>query len=204
MNFDQIKKRIQLNLRNAFSVTHVKQESVDTNFIRDPRIISEYRVECISFVLNNEEKHFMFYVHKVDGLFFTRSKEGIKEELLGRLRYYDFTFELTDDPEYRNDITGKLLESIIGREARQQMHNTFNFWREEAASRENYFYYTLGYKVTGYNKRTMSFTADFELNVRKENEDEFTSYRGQFVDGSAVNIKTDWNGAYVTLSDIFY
>lgn len=204
MNFDQIKKRVQLNLRNAFSVTHVKQESVDTNFIRDPRIISEYRVECISFVLNNEEKHFMFYVHKLDGLFFTRSKEGIKEELLGRLRYYDFTFELTDDPEYCNDITGKLLESIIGREARQQMHNTFNFWLEEAASRENYFYYTLGYKVTGYNKRTMSFTADFELNVRKEDEDEFTSYRGQFVDGSAVNIKTDWNGAYVTLSDIFY
>lgn len=204
MNFDQIKKRIQLNLRNAFSVTHVKQESVDTNFIRDPRIISEYRVECISFVLNNEEKHFMFYVHKLDGLFFTRSKEGIKEELLGRLRYYDFTFELTDDPEYRNDITGKLLESIIGREARQQMHNTFNFWREEATSRGNYFYYTLGYKVTGYNKRTISFTADFELNVRKENEDEFTTYSGQFVDGSAVNIKTDWNGAYVTLSDIFY
>lgn len=204
MNFDQIKKRVQLNLRNAFSVTHVKQELVDTNFIRDPRIINEYHVECISFVLNNEEKHFMFYVHKVDGLFFTRSKEGIMEELLGRLRYYDFTFELTDDPEYRNDITGKLLESIIGREARQQMHNTFNFWKEEAQARGNNFFYTLGYKVTGYNKRTMSFTADFELNVRKEDEDEFTSYRGQFVDGSAVNIKTDWNGAYVTLSDIFY
>lgn len=204
MNFDQIKKRVQFNLRNAFSVTHVKQELVDTNFIRDPRIINEYRVECISFVLNNEEKHFMFYVRKVDGLFFTRSKEGIMEELLGRLRYYDFTFELTDDPEYRNDITGKLLESIIGREARQQMHNTFNFWREEAQARGNNFFYTLGYKVTGYNKRTMSFTADFELNVRKEDEDEFTSYRGQFVDGSAVNIKTDWNGCYVTLSDIFY
>lgn len=204
MNFDQIKKRIQLNLRNAFSVTHVKQELVDTNFIRDPRIINEYRVECISFVLNNEEKHFLFYVRKLDGLFFTRSKEGIKEELLGRLRYYDFTFELTDDPEYRNDITGKLLESIIGREARQQMHNTFNFWKEEAQARGNNFFYTLGYKVTGYNKRTMSFTAEFELNVRKEDEDEFTSYRGQFVDGSAVNIKTDWNGAYVTLSDIFY
>ena len=204
MNFDQIKKRVQLNLRNAFSVTHVKQELVDTNFIRDPRIINEYRVECISFVLNNEEKHFLFYVRKLDGLFFTRSKEGIKEELLGRVRYYDFTFELTDDPEYRNDITGKLLESIIGREARQQMHNTFNFWKEEAQARGNNFFYTLGYKVTGYNKRTMSFTADFELNVRKEDEDEFTSYRGQFVDGSAVNIKTDWNGAYVTLSDIFY
>lgn len=204
MNFDQIKKRVQLNLRNAFSVTHVKQELVDTNFIRDPRIINEYRVECISFVLNNEEKHFLFYVRKLDGLFFTRSKEGIKEELLGRLRYYDFTFELTDDPEYRNDITGKLLESIIGREARQQMHNTFNFWKEEAQARGNNFFYTLGYKVTGYNKRTMSFTADFELNVRKEDEDEFTSYRGQFVDGSAVNIKTDWNGAHVTLSDIFY
>lgn len=204
MNFDQIKKHIQLNLRNAFSVTHVKQEPIDVNCIKDPRIVNEFKVECISFVLNNEEKHFMFYVHKLDGLFFTRSKEGIMEELLGRLRYYDFTFELTDDPEYRNDITGKLLESIIGREARQQMHNTFNFWREEAAARGNYFYYTLGYKVTGYNKRTMSFTADFELNVRKEDEDEFTSYHGQFVDGSAVNIKTDWNGAYVTLSDIFY
>ena len=204
MNFDQIKKRVQLNLRNAFSVTHVKQEFVDVKHIKDPRIVNEMIVECVSFVLNNEEKHFLFYVRKVDGLFFTRSKEGIKEELLGRLRYWDFTFELTDDPEYRNDITGKLLESIIGREARQQMHNTFNFWKEEAQARGNNFFYTLGYKVTGYNKRTMSFTADFELNVRKEDEDEFTSYRGQFVDGSAVNIKTDWNGAYVTLSDIFY
>lgn len=204
MNFDQIKKRVQLNLRNAFSVTHVKQELVDVKHIKDPRIVNEMIVECVSFVLNNEEKHFLFYVRKVDGLYFTRSKEGIKEELLGRLRYYDFTFELTDDPEYRNDITGKLLESIIGREARQQMHNTFNFWKEEAESRGNTFYYTLGYKVTGYNKRTMSFTADFELNVRKDSEDEFTTYYGQFVDGSAVNIKTDWNGAYVTLSDIFY
>ena len=204
MNFDQIKKRVQLNLRNAFSVTHVKQEFVDIKHIKDPRIVNEMIVECVSFVLNNEEKHFLFYVRKVDGLFFTRSKEGIKEELLGRLRYWDFTFELTDDPEYRNDITGKLLESIIGREARQQMHNTFNFWQEEAASRGSNFYYTLGYKVTGYNKRTMSFTADFELNVRKENEDEFTTYSGQFVDGSAVNIKTNWNGAFVTLSDIFY
>ena len=204
MNFDQIKKRVQLNLRNAFSVTHVKQELVDVKHIKDPRIVDELKVECVSFVLNNEEKHFLFYVRKVDGLFFTRSKEGIKEELLGRLRYYDFTFELTDDPEYRNDVSGKLLESIIGREARQQMHNTFNFWKEEAESRGNTFYYTLGYKVTGYNKRTMSFTADFELNVRKDSEDEFTTYYGQFVDGSAVNIKTDWNGAYVTLSDIFY
>ena len=204
MNFDQIKKHIQLNLRNAFSVTHVKQEPIDVNCIKDPRIVNEFKVECISFVLNNEEKHFMFYVQKHDGLFFTRSKEGIKEELLGRLRYYDFTFELTDDPEYRNDVTGKLLESIIGREARQQMHNTFNFWKEEAESRGNVFYYTLGYKVTGYNKRTMSFTADFELNVRKEGDDKFVSYAGQFVEGSAVNIKTDWNGAYVTLSDIFY
>ncbi|MGL4614414.1 MAG: hypothetical protein ACRCVV_11050 [Shewanella sp.] len=204
MNFDQIKKRIQLNLRNAFSVTHVKQEPIDSNTIRDPRIASELWLECISFVLNNEEKHFMFYVRKHDGLFFTRSKEGIKEELLGRLRYYDFTFELTDDPEYRNDITGKLLESIIGREARQQMHNTFNFWKEEAQARGNNYFYTLGYKVTGYNKRTMSFTADFELNVRKEDEDEFTSYRGQFVDGSAVNIKASWNNTYATLSDIFY
>lgn len=204
MNFDQIKKRVQLNLRNAFSVTHVKKELVDVKHIKDPRIVDELNVECVSFVLNNEEKHFLFYVRKVDGLFFTRSKEGIKEELLGRLRYYDFTFELTDDPEYRNDVSGKLLESIIGREARQQMHNTFNFWKEEAESRGNTFYYTLGYKVTGYNKRTMSFTADFELNVRKDSEDEFTTYCGQFVDGSAVNIKTDWNGAYVTLSDIFY
>lgn len=204
MNFDQIKKRIQLNLRNAFSVTHVKQEPINQKLIKDMRVVCEHKVECVSFVLNNEEKHFMFYINKLDGLFFTRSKEGVLDELTSRIRFYDFTFELTDDPEYRNDVTGKLLESIIGREARQQMHNTLNFWKEEAESRGNTFYYTLGYKVTGYNKRTMSFTADFELNVRKDSEDEFTTYYGQFVDGSAVNIKTDWNGAYVTLSDIFY
>lgn len=144
MNFDQIKKHIQLNLRNAFSVTHVKQEPINQKLIKDMRVVCEHKVECVSFVLNNEEKHFMFYINKLDGLFFTRSKEGVLDELTSRIRFYDFTFELTDDPEYRNDVTGKLLESIIGREARQQMHNTLNFWKEEAESRGNVFYYTLG------------------------------------------------------------
>lgn len=205
MNFEQIKKRIQMNMRNAGSVSHVVQEEINPNDIYDQRILNEFKVEGVSFVLNNEEKHFLFYIRKHDGVFFTRSKEGIKEELLNRIRYYDFTFELTDDPEYRNDVTGKLLETIIGRNARQLMHNAINFWKEASESnRTEEVHYTLGYKVTGYNKRRMSFTADFVLNVRSDSDDDFTTYTGEFKDGIPMNLKTQWNGTGTTLSDIFY
>ena len=206
MDFETIKNTFLRNARQIGKIDHFAEVEVDQSVIRDYNMM-EKTVKGITFVINGTERYYSFYYVENGVPYFTRAKEGIKRELLRVLYHRDFCLQLTDDISAKHDLVGKLAELFLNRNARQDIFTIIaKFYRQHrrpGVKKE----YTIGYKVTRYDKVRMLFDADVVISVISYNEKglylETMEYNCRFIENKFNNIYQANNGLAVTMDEVF-
>ena len=111
---------------------------------------------------------------------FTRPKEGISDFLSPVIRPHDFRYSLTGDVNNLFDVVGRFIESWISMRALHEMKSTIQSFADNINPDIDY---CLGYKVTAHHKHSKTYDSRFEILVRKGNEDKYTTFNGEFLNG---------------------
>ena len=205
MTFEEIKHTFLSSTRQLGKVDNFEEFDVDQKLIRDMNLVNVY-IKGFTFVVGGTERYYVFYHNQNNQIQFTRAKEGIKKELIKVLYYRDFSLRLTGDVVDRSDLAGKLCELFLNRNARQdifQIVDKFHMQHKTPGSKKEY---SIGYKVTRYDKIRMLFDADVVITVT----DKGVNGKFETMEYNCLFINNKFNSAYqasnniaVTMADIF-
>lgn len=205
MNFETIKTIFLRTARQIGKIGQFAQVTVDQHAIRDYNMAGK-DVKGISFVVNSVERYYSFYYIEDGVAYFTRAKEGITKELLRVLYHRDFCLQLTEDITSKQDLVGKLAELFLNRNARQDIFSIVDKFYNQYKSPDSNKEYSIGYKVTRYDKVRMLFDADVVITVVDSGVNgtfETIEYNCKFIENKFNNVYQASNGLAVTMAEVF-
>lgn len=203
MDLEPVVFNIARSLRHSVRGIHISTDLVDRRHL-SKHYTAQEPIYAIEIIVNDLERYYTFGVERNGEYRFTRLKEGILEALVYSLREYDFGGLISGDIYQRGDVIGKFVEFQINRKAREIMEDTFSVYADAAKREYGHTHHICsGFKITHYNKGSMTFNSIFDLMVRKVNETKWRRYSGQFVEGQLLTVTDSETKATISLDDVF-
>lgn len=203
MNLEIIRKRLSSQLRNHFPVVNeVRANIVSPLDLTGPLLKTEV-IYAFEFIINNTERYHTFAVERDRDIYFTRPKEGIRQDLTLMIRTRDFRLLLTEDPLNHQDVIGKFLENKLCQGARdyvEEIVSAYTQYAKESLGKD--IHICQGFVIRRFHKQVMSYDADIELLVKGAEATEYSRYTGRIESGLLKGLK-DSKGTPVLPRDIY-